>query len=80
WVNGYQLEEYFRYQGWSSFFEILNEPVYPHLVKDFWVRAEVFDEEDAKRKLMSKVEEDPANQGKTRVEMGLNEFSVSHGN
>src|SRR4051812_34942206 len=28
-------------QGWSNYFERLVEPVYPDLVKDFWVHATV---------------------------------------
>lgn len=43
-VNGYSLKEHFKVQGWMQFFNILNGPTYPFLVKDFWVRVEVYDE------------------------------------
>lgn len=46
-VNGYPLRDYFEVKGWIPQFEILNGPTYPYLVKDFWVREEVFDEDYA---------------------------------
>jgi hypothetical protein len=41
-VNGMgEIKELFEKQGLSTFFDILNGPVYPTLVKDFWMKAEV---------------------------------------
>lgn len=41
-LNGYPLLNLFKVQELDSFFYMLNEPIYPYLVKDFWVRAEVY--------------------------------------
>ncbi|MCI49920.1 hypothetical protein A2U01_0071164, partial [Trifolium medium] len=66
-VNGFEVEKFFTDQGWSKFFVILNGPVYPILVKDFWPRCEVFDKIEAEKEFALKVAEDPENnKGKTR--------------
>jgi len=44
------------------------------LVKDFWVRAEVYDVEAAKEEEIKAVINDPSLRGKTRQEMGLKSF------
>lgn len=49
--NGYNLCRFFKTQEWSSFFDMMNEPTYPYLVKYFWVRARVFDESAAREEL-----------------------------
>jgi hypothetical protein len=55
---------------------MLNGPIYPYLVKDFWLRAEVFDKDAANRELQAKIEEDPEkNKGKSREELGLEPFT-----
>ncbi|MCI50700.1 hypothetical protein A2U01_0071944, partial [Trifolium medium] len=43
-ANGFDVEHFFTDQGWSQFFDSLNGPVYPILVKDFWPRCEIYDE------------------------------------
>ena len=43
-------------------------------LKYFWVRAEVYDEEAAKLEEIQKIAENPRLKGKTRVQMGLEEF------
>jgi len=50
-ANGFNLKEAFEYQGWLSYFEILNCPTYTNPVKDFWVTTKVFDLEDADKEL-----------------------------
>lgn len=50
---------------------MLNGSSYTKLVKDFWVRSEVIDEEAAKREEDQKVAEDKKLKGKSRAEMGL---------
>jgi hypothetical protein len=41
-LNGMgEIKELIEKQGLSMFFDILNGPVYPNLVKDFWMKAEV---------------------------------------
>jgi len=44
------------------------------LVKDFWVRAEVYDEEAAELEEWQKITEDLRLKGKTRKDMGLEDF------
>jgi len=53
------------------YFNMLNGSSYTKLVKDFWVRSEVIDEEAAKREEDQKVAEDKKLKGKSRAEMGL---------
>lgn len=53
---------------------MLNGPTYPHLVKDFWVRAEAYDEFIIFVEENQKVVEDNSLRGKNRKEMGLKEF------
>lgn len=43
-TNGYKLKEHFETQGWINYFNILNDPTYSFLVRDFWVRAEIYDD------------------------------------
>ncbi|PNX66664.1 cullin-like protein, partial [Trifolium pratense] len=38
-VNGYDVEPYFASQGWNRYFEMLNGPIYPDLLKHFWMKA-----------------------------------------
>jgi len=54
--------------------EMLNGPTYVTLVKDFWVKAEVYDVDAAKEEELKAVIKDPSLRGKTRKEMGLESF------
>jgi len=56
------------------YFEMLNGQTYVTLVKDFWVRAEVYDVEAAKEEEIKAVIKDSSLSGKTRQEMGLESF------
>lgn len=40
--NGYDVWSFFRVQELSLIFDMLYSPTYPYLVKDIWVRVEVF--------------------------------------
>lgn len=62
-VNGYPLKEHFDIQGWMHFIDMLNDPPYPYLVKDFWVRAEVHDEIDASLEERGKIVIDEVKKG-----------------
>jgi len=53
---------------------MLNGPSYRELVKDFWVRAKVYDEDAAKLEEWEKIAENPSLKGKTRKQMGLEDF------
>jgi len=57
------------------YFNMLNGPTYIKLVKDFWVRAEVYDVDAAKIEELQVVARDPSLRGKTWKEMGLEPFS-----
>lgn len=37
--NGFDFTETLNVQGWNTLFERLTSPVYPVLVKQFWVHA-----------------------------------------
>lgn len=37
--NGFDFREAVKFQGWEKFFERLPGPVYPALVKEFWIHA-----------------------------------------
>lgn len=50
-VNGFLLIGYFEAQGWMNYFEIINKPIFPYLVKDFWVKFEAYDEDSASLKM-----------------------------
>jgi len=64
-INAQQMFEYFK---------MLNGPTYVTLVKDFWIRAEVYDLDAAKDEEDEAVIRDPSLRGKTRQEMGLESF------
>jgi len=72
--NGMDLESLITVQEMFPYFEMLNGPTYVTLVKDFWVRAEVYDVEAAKEEEIKAVINDKSLRGKTRQEMGLESF------
>ncbi|CAL5213821.1 unnamed protein product [Lathyrus oleraceus] len=53
---------------------MMNGPTFPYMVKDFWVRAEVYDESSATLEENQKIVEKEELGGKTRAEMGLEDF------
>jgi len=53
---------------------MLNGTSYSELVKDFWVKSEVYDQEAATREEAQKILENQSLKGNTRSEMGLLEF------
>jgi len=61
-------------QKMFDYFRMLNGPTYVKLVKDFWVRAEVYDQEAAKLDETQAVSRDRSLKGKSRKEMGLEPF------
>jgi len=64
--NEMDLESLITVQEMFPYFEMLNGPTYVTLVKDFWVRAEVYDVEAAKEEEIKAVINDPSLRGKTR--------------
>jgi len=73
--NDVDITSYLLYQDLDGYFGMLNGPTYEFLVKYFWVRAEIYDKEAARREEDKKVLIDPSLEGKTRAEMGLKEFT-----
>ncbi|KEH17503.1 hypothetical protein MTR_0010s0130 [Medicago truncatula] len=72
--NGMDIKGYFAAQNMMDYFVMLNRLSYENLVKDFWVRAEVFDRKIAEEEEASVVKENPRLKGKSRTEMGLRPF------
>jgi len=72
--NEMWLESLISAQELFPYFYMLNGPTYVELVKDFWVRAEVYDEEASMNEEIQEVINNPGLKGKTREEMGLEAF------
>jgi len=72
--NRMDMDALMAAQEMFPYFDMLNGPTYVKLVKDFWVRAEVYDLEAAKAEELQAVTRDPSLRGKTRKEMGLEPF------
>jgi hypothetical protein len=68
------MEKFFKPQKLYGYFRMLNGPTYENLVKDFWLRAKVYDWEAARLEENQAVERDSSLKGKTREEMGLKPF------
>jgi len=69
------LTSYPKYKDLDGYFTMLNGPTYENLVKYFWVSEEIYDKDAAKLEGHEKVLKDPSLKGKTRAEMGLQEFT-----
>jgi len=72
--NEMWLETLISAQELFPYFHMLNGPTYVELVKDFWVRAEVYDEEALMNEEIQAVINNPGLKGKTKEEMGLETF------
>jgi len=72
--NGMNLDALMAAQQMFPYFNMLNGPTYVKLVKDLWVRAEVYDLDAAKVEELQAVTKDPSLRGKTRKEMNLEPF------
>lgn len=75
--HGVDIIDYILTQELDGYFTMLNGPTYEELVKDFWVRVEVYDRETAKMEEFEKIAGDESLKGKTRAEMGFPEFKRS---
>ena len=72
--NKVNMEAFISAQRMTDYFQMLNGPTYVNLVKQFWIRAEVFDVDSAKAQEREVVLRNPSLKGKTRKEMGLEPF------
>ncbi|AES70076.1 hypothetical protein MtrunA17_Chr3g0096291 [Medicago truncatula] len=73
--NEVDIKGYFVTQQMMEYFKMLNRPSYMNLVKDFWVKAEVYDRQDAEKEEAKLVKKNPGLKGKSRTEMGLKPFN-----
>ncbi|PNX65300.1 cullin-like protein [Trifolium pratense] len=76
-ANNFDVEPYFLNQGWKRYFDMLNGPIYPELLKHFWMKAKIFTKYEAKQEELQAIENNPRLKGKSRKEMGLIEFTVT---
>jgi len=58
--NGMNMDALMAAQQMFPYFDMLNGPTYVKLVKDFWVREEVYDLEAAKAEELQVVTKDPS--------------------
>jgi hypothetical protein len=64
-------------QQCKKYFEMLNGLVYFDLVRNFWVKAFVFNEVAAKEEVPKLIKASPKLKGKTRAQLGLPPFKVT---
>lgn len=72
--NGVDIRGYFAAQQMTHYFNMLNGPTYENLVKDFCLKAEIFDRKAAQEEEKKLVTRNPGLKGNSRVEMGLKPF------
>lgn len=58
-----------------NFFDVLNDPTYSYLVKDLWVRAEVFDKKNFHVEDKGLSARDDSKIGNSISELGLKDFN-----
>src|SRR4030066_399812 len=73
--NGVEITRFFSHQQWGPFFRMLNGPTYTELVRNFWVKACIVTEKEAREEEASLVRSKPELKGKSRLEMGLSDFT-----
>jgi hypothetical protein len=76
-ANGRDVAYLFMGQQWKKYFEMLNGLVYFDLVRNFWVKAFVFNEVAAKEAVPKLIKASPKLKGKTRAQLGLPPFKVT---
>ena len=64
--NGMNLDSLMAAQQLFAYFSMLNGPTYVKLVKDFWVKAEVYDVDAAKVEELQAMVRDPSLRGKRK--------------
>src|SRR6266487_3105729 len=65
------LKFFIDHNGSFRYMKLLNGPIYPTLVKDFWIRSKVKTVEDYNKELDAKKKEKLENKDKTPQELGL---------
>ena len=70
--NHFEVLKFFiDHNGSFRYMKLLNGPIYPTLVKDFWIRSKVKTVEDYDKELAARREEKVENEDKTPEELGL---------
>jgi hypothetical protein len=70
--NHFDVLKFFsNHKGSFRYMNLLNGPIYPTLVKDFWIRSKVRTVEDYHKELAARRKEKPENEDKTPQELGL---------
>ncbi|PNY16934.1 hypothetical protein L195_g013665 [Trifolium pratense] len=70
--NHFDVLKFFsNHKGSFRYMNLLNGPIYPTLVKDFWIRSKVKTVEDYDKELDARREEKAGNEVKTPQELGL---------
>src|SRR6266487_2358617 len=73
-LNQHDIEKFFTDQdGGFRYMRVLNGPIYPTLVKDFWFRSKVVTVEDYVKELTTLRNSKSENKNKTPAELGLRE-------
>ena len=73
--NGVQISRFFSAQSLNPFFQIHHGPTYTELVKNFWIKAEIFDKEASEKELAVAMSLDKTKRKKTRADFGLPELT-----
>src|SRR4030043_820701 len=71
--NGIQVARFFSAQKLSPFIQMHHGPTYVELVKQFWVKAEIYDQEVADKEVGKVISMDKSGK-KSRADFGLKEF------
>jgi hypothetical protein len=58
-ANGKEVGKIFLSQQWKNYFDLLNGLVYYNLIKEFWVKAYVYDESRAKNEMTVLLNKNP---------------------
>jgi len=72
--HGCVIRSYYKAQGLMDYFNMLNGATYENLVRQFWVKAHVYDKKAAKLEETEKILIDPTLEGKAREELGIQPF------
>ena len=73
--HGCDIKNIYAAQGWLPYFKLLNGSTYKALVRNFWVRASIYDKKAAEEEERNLVLLYPELAGKTREEMHLEPFN-----
>jgi hypothetical protein len=73
-ANSRDVAHLFMDQQWKNYFDMLNGWVYFDLIRNFWVKAYVFDEDAAREEVRKLIKNKPELKGKTRAKLGLPPF------